>query len=128
MNIMSTKENIHDTSIVEEIGGFFKGLLIGDKGYFSKNLFRNLHEKGITLITGIKRNMKNILIGTYEKMMLKKRSIIETVFGYLKEVFMIEHHRHRSPINMFIRIISTLISYQLKPSTPPIIMFITQIP
>ena len=42
---MFTKGNIHDTSIVEEIAGFFKGLLIGDKGYFSKTLFQNLSQK-----------------------------------------------------------------------------------
>ena len=45
MNVMFAKGNIHDTSIVEEIAGFFKGLLIGDKGYFSKTLFQNLSQK-----------------------------------------------------------------------------------
>ncbi len=118
MNIMFTKGNVHDVSVVEKLSSFFRGLIIGDRGYISDNLFKRLHKKGITLVTGIKRNMKNVLIGTYEKMLLKKRSIIETVFGNLKEIFMIEHHRHRSCINMFIHIISTLISYQLKPSKP----------
>ena len=118
MNIKFTKGNAHDISVVEKISSFFKGILVGDKGYISKDLFQNLYQKGVKLVTGSKKNMKNILMNSYEKFLLKKRSIIETVFGYLKEIQMIEHHRHRSPVNMFIHVISTLISYQLKSSKP----------
>ncbi|MDR2831464.1 MAG: transposase, partial [Rickettsiales bacterium] len=42
---------------------------------------------------------------------LRKRSIIETVFGYLKNRLEIEHTRHRSPVNFLVHIFSTLVSY-----------------
>ena len=55
------------------------GKLIGDKGYISKKLFAKLFEQKITLITQIKKNMKNILMDTRDKMMC--RNLIETVFS-----------------------------------------------
>ena len=55
-----------------------------------------------------------------EKILLRKRSLIETVFDYLKNKLQLEHTRHRSPFNMIVHIISTLIVYQLKPSKPTI--------
>ncbi|EER21532.1 ISPg3, transposase [Rickettsia endosymbiont of Ixodes scapularis] len=36
------------------------------------------------MVTGIKKNMKNKLIPLIEKILLRKRSIIETVFSVLK--------------------------------------------
>ncbi len=55
--------------------------LIGDKGYISKKLSTALFEKNVTLITKIKRNMKNILMNTQDKLMLMKRSFIEIIFS-----------------------------------------------
>ena len=72
------------------------------------------------MISGIKKNMKNKLIGLNEKMLLRKRSIIETVFDYLKNKMEIEHTRHRSFINAFVHIISTLVAYSLKKHKPSI--------
>ena len=64
--------------------------------------------------------MRNGIMPLHEKILLRKRSIIETVFDYLKNKFQLEHSRHRSPINAFVHIISTLIVYQLHPSKPQI--------
>lgn len=55
-----------------------------------------------------------------EKIFLRKRSLIETVFDYLKNKLQLEHTRHRSPFNMLVHLVSTLIAYQLKPSKPSI--------
>ncbi len=55
-----------------------------------------------------------------EKIMLRKRNIIETVFDYLKNKMSLEHTRHRSPINAFVHILSTFISYCLKKNKPSI--------
>ncbi len=52
--------------------------------------------------------------------MLKKRSIIETVFDYLKNKMTLVHSKHRSPINALAHIISTLVPYSLKKSKPKI--------
>ncbi len=59
-------------------------------------------------------------MGLREKILLRKRPLIETIFDYLKNKFQLEHTRHRSPINAFIHILTTLICYQLKPTKPKI--------
>jgi hypothetical protein len=79
-----------------------------------------LLEKGVKLVTGIKNGMKNMLMDLKEKKLLRKRSIIETVNGYLKRTMSIEHTRHRSVTNAFIHIFSTLVSYQLLEGKPEI--------
>jgi hypothetical protein len=96
------------------------GFLFADKGYISRELFLRLLARGLKLITGIKNNMKNILMILQEKLLLRKRSLVETVFDYLKNKFILEHSRHRSFINMLVHIIPTLIAYQLKPSKPAV--------
>lgn len=64
--------------------------------------------------------MKNQLVNWREKILLRKRGVIETVFDYLKNKLQLEHTRHRSPFNMLVHVFSTLIVYQLKPSKPSI--------
>ncbi|MFP3036226.1 MAG: transposase, partial [Wolbachia sp.] len=72
------------------------------------------------LVTKIKKGVKNALISLNEKILLRKRSIIETVFSYLKNRLEIEHTHHRSPVNFLVHIFSTLISYSLQRKTPSI--------
>jgi hypothetical protein len=74
----------------------------------------------LKLVTGIKKSMKNILIDWNGKILLRKRSLIEMVFDYLKNKLQLEHTRYRSPFNMLVHLVSTLIAYQLKPSKPSI--------
>ncbi len=50
-----------------------------DKGYLSQPLFKKLYDRGIKLITKIKKNMKNKLIDIEEKLLLRKRALIETI-------------------------------------------------
>lgn len=94
------------------------GKLYADKGYISHDLFLSLLQKGITLITGIRRNMKNHLMSLWDKLMLRKRSIIETINDQLKNTQQIEHSRHRSPHNFIVNLLSGLIAYQLQPKKP----------
>jgi hypothetical protein len=101
---------------VDQITQGLKGLLFGDKGYICQKLFLKLYKRGLKLVTGIKKNMKNQLMLFYEKLLLRKRSLVETVFDYLKNKFQIEHTGHRSPLMLFVYVISTLVVYQLKPS------------
>ena len=55
--------------------------------------------------------MKNKLMPLFDKLILRKRSMIESINNQLKNVFQIEHTRHRSPINGFINIIVGLIAF-----------------
>ena len=113
MNAKLTKGNVVDRSVVPQMTANMKGL-----GYISKDLFLRLMARGLKIITGIKRTMKNILMSFEEKILLRKRSLVETVFDYLKNKLMLEHSRHRSFVNMLVHIVSTLTAYQLKPTKP----------
>lgn len=48
-----------------------------------------------------------------EKILLRKRNIIQTVFDYFKNKMDLEHTRHKSTINALVHIISTLVAYAL---------------
>lgn len=67
------------------------GKLFGDKGYISKALTEYLQLEGVQLVTGIKKKMKNKLVNLYDKLMLRKRAIIETVNDQLKNISQVEH-------------------------------------
>ena len=118
MNAKLTKGYVDDRSVVPQMTANMKGFLFADKGYISKDLFLRLMARGLKIITGIKRSMKNILMSFEEKTLLRKRSLVETVFDYLKNKFMLEHSRHWSFVNMLVHIISTLTAYQLKSTKP----------
>ena len=81
---------------------FIYGKLVGDKGYISKNLFKRLFVDGIQLITKLKSNMKGALMSLSDKLLLRKRAIIETVNHELKNIAQVEHSRHRTFDNFIV--------------------------
>jgi hypothetical protein len=87
------------------------GKLFGDKGYISASLFETLFNDGIHLLTGIRSNMKNSLMSMYDKILLRKRSVIETINDQLKNICEIEHSRHRAMHNFVMNLISALTAY-----------------
>ena len=113
-----TKGNIDDRNPVLSMTHGQKGKLIGDRGYISEKLRSELLNKGILLVTKLKRNMKNKLMTMYDKLMLRKRAIIESVNNLLKSSCQIEHHRHRSPRNFLSNLFSDLGAYCLNPNKP----------
>jgi transposase len=118
--IKVTEGNVDDRKAFEEIviKKGLKGKCYADKGYLSGKMFNRLYNRGLLLITGIKRNMKNYLMPILDKLMLRKRFIIETIFGYIKEHFNLKPSKHRSPTNFFASLFSALIAFQLKPNKP----------
>ena len=118
--VQLTPGNVDDRTPVLDLTKRLTGLLFGDKGYISQNLFDTLFEKGLKLVTGLKKNMKHKMMSLKEKILLRKRSLIETVFDLLKNKFQIEHTKHRSPLNALVHILSTLIPYSLKNRKPSI--------
>ena len=94
------------------------GKLFGDRGYISQKYFEKLMKQGLQLITNIRSNMKNKFIPFLDKLLLRKRFIIETINDQLKNISQIEHSRHRSPANFLVNIISGLIAYVHKPKKP----------
>jgi hypothetical protein len=115
-----TPGNVDDRD-PETIRHLCKGLygkLYGDRGYLSQKLFAELYKKGITLVTKLKRNMKNKLMDLQDKLLLRKRALIESVNDFLKNICQIEHSRHRSPGNFVINILSGLVAYSFLPKKP----------
>jgi len=94
------------------------GKLFADKGYISQKLFEKLFEKNITLVTKIKKNMKNKLMDMCDKVLLRKRAIIESVNDFLKNICQVEHTRHRSPANFLVNLVSGLVAYSFLPKKP----------
>jgi hypothetical protein len=70
-----------------------------------------LEATGVKLITKLKRNMKQKLMLSGDRLMLRKRAIIETIIDQLKNISQIEHSCHRSPVNCFVNILCGLIAY-----------------
>lgn len=114
-----TPGNTDDRKPVPALCKGFLGKLIGDRGYISQTLFEQLLETfDVQLITKLRGNMKNHLMPMPDKLLLRKRSIIETVNDPLKNISQIEHTRHRSPINGFINVLAGLIAYCHQPKKP----------
>jgi hypothetical protein len=101
------------------------GKLYGDKGYISQSLFEKLFIDGIHLITKLRKNMKNCLMHISDKLMLRKRALIESVNDELKNICQIEHTRHRSLENFLTNLMSGLIAYSFLPKKPTINIFQT---
>jgi len=112
--------NVHDVSMLETLTKGGCGKIFGDKGYVSAEIAKRLLDRGLHLFTNLREKMKNKLLPLMDKILLRKRSIIETINDQLKNISQIEHTRHRSPCNFLINLLSGLIAYQLKEKKPSI--------
>jgi hypothetical protein len=90
----------------------------GDKGYISQALFETLYEDGVQLVTKIKTKMKNRLVSMFDRIMLRKRAVIESVVDQLKNISQIEHSRHRSVANCFVNLLAGLAAYTWREKKP----------
>lgn len=122
LNFVLTQANVDDRDplknqkFVEKI----KGKLYADKGYIGQKLTELLFVDGLHLITSIRNNMKNTLMELKDKILLRKRSVIETVNDELKNMCQIEHSRHRSFAGFIANTIAALIAYSFFPKKPAI--------
>lgn len=113
-----TTGNVHDTRPETELAKGLTGKLYGDKGYLSKALEADLLQDRVTLITTVRKNMKAKAISFWDKAMLSKRFIIETINDQLKNISFIEHSRHRSMNGFMLNLLAGLIAYCLKKDKP----------
>jgi transposase len=121
LNIILTPGNTDDRIPVPQLLQHLFGKGFADKGYISQKLAqRLLKTAGIQLVTRLKRNMKQQLMSLNDRLLLRQRSIIETIIDQLKNISQIEHSRHRSPVNCFVNILGGLIAYCHQPKKPAI--------
>ena len=105
--------------ILNDLLGQLTGKCIGDKGYLTK-LFDTFLAEGLQIITKIKKNMKNVLMTMADKLLLRKRGVIESVNDILMSVCDLEHTRHRKPENAFVAMFAALSAYAFLERKPSI--------
>jgi hypothetical protein len=110
--------NMDDRKPVPHMTRELWGKLFADKGYISQALFEELFARGLQLVTGIRKNMKNHLVPLMDKVLLRKRAIIETVNDQLKNISQVAHTRHRSLNNCLVNVVAGLIAYTFQPKKP----------
>ncbi len=121
-----TPANTDDRKPVRELSKGLFDKLYADKGFISKALTDDLKEDGITLITTQRKNMKSKILAAWDRAMLSKRFIIETINDQLKNISQIEHSRHRSLHGFMLNLLGGLIAYCLKPEKPSLNITITE--
>lgn len=124
-----TAANVDERKTADWITRELTGKVVGDKGYISQDLFETLMSRGLQLITKLRSNMKNRLVQLEDKILLRKRAIIETVNDQLKNISNIEHTRHRSLWNFLGNVAAGLIAYCWKEKKPSLnLNFETTVP
>jgi hypothetical protein len=114
-----TPGNVDDRKPVPRLAKNLFGKLFGDKGYISKQLAETLREMfDLQLITKLRYNMKNQLMALSDRILLRRRAIVETIIDQLKNISQIEHSRHRSVPNFFVNVLCGLIAYCHRPLKP----------
>jgi hypothetical protein len=113
-----TAGNVDDRKPVAQMTEKVWGKVFGDKGYISAKLLMELFAEGVELITRIRRNMKQKLMPMLDKILLRKRALIEVVNDQLKNISQIEHTRHRSVANFLVNVVSGLIAYSHQDKKP----------
>lgn len=113
-----TPGNVDDRTHLPSMAQGISGKMFGDKGYIKKELFEQLLDQGLQLVTPLKSNMKNKLVPMSDKISLRKRSVIETVNDQLKNISYLVHSRHRSLHNFMLNLITALIAYTHQPKKP----------
>lgn len=113
-----TLGNVDDRKPVPNMTKQVWGKLFGDKGYISQKLSELLGANNVQLITKVKKNMENKFISFFDKLLLRKRAIIESVNDQLKNISQIEHTRHRSVWNFYTNVVAGLIAYTYQEKKP----------
>jgi hypothetical protein len=113
-----TTGNVNDTKPVAALATRLNGKLYADKGYISKKLKAELQGCGVDLVTNVRKNMKAKAQSLWDKAMLSRRFIIETINDQLKNISQIEHSRHRSSHGFMLNLMGSLVAYCLKDNKP----------
>ncbi|WP_256973214.1 IS982 family transposase [Nostoc sp. T09] len=123
-----TSANVDDRVPVPAMTKDLIGKLFGDRGYISQKLFEELYGRGLQLVTKSKKKMKNRLVKLIDKILLRKRAVIESVNDHLKNMCQIEHSRHRSIFNFLVNLMAGLAAYTYLPKKPSIDIYPKDLP
>jgi len=122
-----TPGNVDDRQPVPAMVKRMWGKLFGDKGYLSQSLSARLMQQDLQLITKVRKNMKQRLLSLFDKLLLRKRAVMESVIDQLKNISQIEHSRHRSVTNFIVNVLAGLIAYSHREKKPSLNIDIKEI-
>jgi hypothetical protein len=122
VDFLFTKANVDDRQPLKDKTFHEKlfGKLFGDKGYLGQDLFDKLFVDGIHLVTKVRKNMKLKKMEFMDRVILRKRAVIESINDVLKNICYIEHSRHRSFNNFMGNLVAGLTAYSFLESKPSI--------
>ena len=113
-----TAGNVDDRKPMPDLCQGLFGQLFADKGYLAQWLTETLDRQNLQLITPLRKNMRPVPRTSFEKVILRRRSLIETVFDELKNLCQIEHTRHRSFFNFIVNLMAGIVAYCLSDNKP----------
>jgi hypothetical protein len=116
--VMFTPGNVDARNPVPKFARRLFGNLVGERGSISQALFSQLWDQGVPLLTKLKKKMQPPLLPLWDKILLRKRTLIETVNDPLKNICQLEHPRHRSLTNGVVHVLSALIAYTYQEKKP----------
>ena len=120
LSVELTPGNTDDRAPLREVMETrLSGKLYGDRGYISAPLRQKLAPQGVDLLYKVRKNMDPLPLSQTDEVLLKKRTLIESVIKELKSQTQVKHTRHRSFLNFQVNVVSALIAYtylEKKPS------------
>jgi hypothetical protein len=118
LGLTLTPGNTDDRRPVAKLVRSLWGKLFGDRGYLGQELFEQLWAQDLQLITKLKRNRKNKLMPVLDKLLLRKRALMECVNDPLKNISQMEHTRHRSAAHGIVNMLAAVVAYTFQPKKP----------
>jgi transposase len=118
LSMKVTPGNVDDRKPVAFLCRKMFGRVYADKGYIAQWLVERLRQQQVAFITKVRKNMKPVQHTPFDQALLRRRSLIETVFDELKNLCQVEHTRHRSHNNFMVNLMAGIIAYCLAPNKP----------
>src|SRR4051794_30578585 len=118
LGLTLTPGQVDDRRPVAKLVRQLWGKWFGDRGYIGQELFEQLWTEGVPLIAKLKRNRKNKLMPVLDKLLLRKRALIECVNDQWKNSSQMEHTRYRSATNGIVNMLAVVVAYTFQPKKP----------
>lgn len=110
IRLQLTPDNVDDRQPMPNLCQGLFGQLFATRAISPIGLTSTLARQDLQLITTLKKNMKPVPRTEFEKIILRRRSLIETVFDELKNLCQIEHTRHRSLFNFLVNLMAGIVA------------------
>lgn len=105
-----TPGNVDDRNPLPKLCQGLIGYLFAAQGYIGQRLTKAVAKQDIHLITTLRKNMKPAPRTDFEKALLRRRGLSETVFDEWNKLCQSEHPRHRSIGNFLVNVMAGIVA------------------